>query len=189
MSIIAINGSPRAEGNTAKLTREVLTGAVEAGADVKLFQLGSMKVAACRGCLLCKPTAKCIIEDDMSQIYQAIESAHNPKGLVIGTPIYFDHITAQLKTWLDRLFSYTYTELGQKMFPKGFRAVLLATYDDGSPDRYDPVLDWLAGRLEYYHEVKTIARIVQPSATIKPLAQQADLIAKARQAGRELAAK
>lgn len=187
MSIIAINGSPRPQRNTYTLMSEVIAGAQQAGASVDLFQLGELDVAPCNACAACVPTAKCVVKDDMTQIYEATDSADEPKGLILGTPIYFDHVSAQFKAFLDRLYSYTYTDLGQKMFPKGFKAVLVATYDDAPPDRYADVLDWLAERLALYHEIETVAKLAQPSATSKPLAELPDLIAQARQAGAKLA--
>ena len=189
MSIIAVNGSPRPRRNTYSLMKEVIAGAEQAGESVKLFQFGQMAVAPCNACGACVPTARCIVQDDMQQIYEAIDSASAPRGLILGTPIYFDHLSAQLKAYLDRLYSYTYTELGQKMFPKGFKAVLVATYDDSQPDRYDVVLDWLADRLAFYHEIETITKIVQPEASQTPLAKLPDLVTKARRAGAKLAGK
>jgi len=189
MSIVAINGSPRPKQNTYNLIKEVITGAEQAGATVKLFQLGEMDVAPCNACRACVSTAKCVVKDDMRQIYEAIGSASAPKGLIIGTPIYFDHLSAQIKACLDRLYSYTYTELGQKMFPKGFKAVLVATYDANSSGDYDAVLDWLADRLAFYHEIETVAKIAQPKASETPLAKLPDLITKARDAGAKLTEK
>lgn len=187
MGVIAINGSPRADGNTAELIRKVLKGSEEAGTSTRLFQLGEMKVSPCIACMGCKKTARCVVKDDMLQTYEALETATEPKGLVLGTPIYFDHVSAQLKGWLDRLYCYTYTELGQKMFPKGFKAALVATYEDTPPERYDYVLEWLAGRLEHYHEIEVVARFALSGSSGKSLDQRGDLIDKARQAGRELA--
>ena len=187
MSIIAINASPRPKRNTHALIQEVIAGCREVGQEVTLFQLGKMDIAPCNGCAACVPTAKCVVEDDMTQLYEAFDTAAEPKGLIVGTPVYFDHVSAQLKAVLDRLYSYTYTDLGQKMFPKGFKAVLVATFDDEPPDRYNNVLDWLAGRLEFYHEIETIAQLAQPQATAKPLSEHPELIAQARQAGAELA--
>ena len=186
MPIIAINGSPRSGGGTARLIQEVLAGCEDAGASTQLFQLGEMDVAPCIGCMGCKATAKCVVKDDMQLIYDAINTAEVPKGLVLGSPIYFDHITAQLKAFLDRLYCYTYTELGQKMFPKGFGSVLVTTFDADPITTYDSVLEWLKGRLGYYHEIETIAMIALDKATANPPEKRPDILRTAREAGRKL---
>ena len=187
MTILAVNGSPRPEGNTAFLIGQVMESAQEAGAEARLFQLGSLEMSPCTACMGCRKTARCVIDDDMQRFYDAVESASEPKGLVVGTPIYFDHVSAQLKTWLDRLYCYTYTEQGEKMFPKGFRAVLLATWEMDKADAYVPVVDWLEQRLKGYHEIETIGRLCLPGSRNKPAADRPDLIAQARALGSRLA--
>lgn len=187
MSIIGINGSPRIKGNTARFVRETLAGAAEAGAETTFLHLEELNIAPCVGCLGCKETARCVVSDGMGTFYEAIERNTAPLGLVIGTPIYFDHVSAQTKIWIDRLYAYTYTQLGQKMFPKGYRAVLIATYDWDNPTAYDGVLDWFQERLEFYHEIEVIEKLRLCNATNSPLEQHPDLIARARAAGRRLA--
>ena len=187
MSIIGINGSPRAEGSTAGLIGEVLGAAKEAGAQTRLFQLGRMRIAPCTDCKGCRKTAKCVVDDDMSCFYNEVESGTGPKGLVLGAPIYLDHTSAQFKCWMDRLHSYNHTELGAKMFPKGFRAVLAITYGAGNPHHYDAVLEWLCGCVENYLQAEVIERLVMASSSREPLENRAELLARARQAGKRLA--
>lgn len=187
MSILGINGSPRIDGNTAAFVRETLAGAAEAGAATRFFHLEEMNISPCTSCMGCKANARCVLSDGMTSFYEVVASNTAPVGLVIGTPIYFDHVSAQTKIWIDRLYPYTYTQLGQKMFPKGYRAVLIATYDWDHPTAYDGVLDWFQERLEFYHDIQVIAKLRLWNATASPLGQRPELIAQAREAGWRLA--
>lgn len=187
MTILAVNGSPRTNGATAFLIGKVLEGAREAGAETKQFQLGEMDVSPCTACMGCKKTARCVIQDDMQGFYEAVASSGKPKALVVGTPIYFDHVSAQLKAWLDRLYCYTYTELGEKTFPAGFRAVLVAPWGWDKADAYVSVVEWLTERLEGYHGIETVGRVCLPGADSRPLPERTDAIAEARRLGRLLA--
>ena len=128
-----------------------------------------------------------IVDDDMSCFYNEVESGTGPKGLVLGAPIYLDHTSAQFKCWMDRLHSYNHTELGAKMFPKGFRAVLAITYGAGNPHHYDAVLQWLCGCVENYLQAEVIERLVMASSSREPLENRTELLARARQAGKRLA--
>ena len=186
MSILGINGSPRPNGNTATLIHEVLAGAAEAGATTQLFQLGQMNVSPCIDCAACRPTAECVLQDDNQQFYATVAEAAAPKAMVIGTPIYLDHISAQLKTWIDRLHAYNYTALGKHMFPEGFKVVLVATYGAPKPDQYDAVIDWLAGVIENLRYGAVVDRIVLSTASRNPVAVPAKLLSRARAAGRRL---
>jgi len=187
MSVIGINGSPHADGNTAKFVGEVLAAAGETGVETRMFHLGKMKISPCIACMQCKKTAKCDVKDDMQGIYEAIEAAQAPRALVIGTPIYFDHISAQLKTWIDRLYCYTFTEKGRKMFPEGFRAVLIATWEAAGEHAYDSVLSWLAGRMKGYHEIEVVERLTLADTGRRPFEERPDMIERAREVGRRLA--
>ena len=187
MTILAVNGSPRAKGATAYLIGQVLEGAREAGAGSQLFALGEMDVSPCTACMGCKKAVRCVIEDDMQGFYDAVDSAAEPKGLVVGTPIYFDHVSAQLKTWLDRLYCYTFTEHGEKMFPTGFRAVLVVPWGWDKVDAYVSVVDWLEARLKGYHQIETVGRLCVPGADGLPPAERPELLARARELGRLLA--
>jgi len=106
---------------------------------------------------------------------------------VLGTPIYFDHISAQMKTWIDRLYAYTFTELGQKMFPEGFRAVLIATWEAGGEHAYDSVLSWLAGRMKGYHGIEVAEKLTLADTGRRPFEDRPDMIKHAREVGRRLA--
>jgi len=187
MSIIGVNGSPRPDGNTGSLVREVLNGAAAAGAETRLFQLGRMSISPCIDCAACRPTATCAIRDDNQAFYEAVAEARSPKGLVIGTPIYLDHISAQLKIWIDRLHAYNYNELGQHMFPEGFKAVLVVTYGAPKIDQYDAVADWIEELLDNRKFAAVTERIILSNAKRDPIDIPDDVLAKARQSGRRLA--
>jgi len=186
MSIIGVNGSPRPDGNTGTLIREVLSGAAAAGADTQLLQLGRMDISPCIDCAACRPTAKCAIGDDNQAFYDAAAKARSPKGLVIGTPIYLDHISGQLKIWIDRLHAYNYTELGKHMFPEGFRAILVVTYGAPKADQYDSVVEWLSMLMKNLKYADVIETIVFNKAKRKPVDVPAELLTRARDAGRRL---
>jgi len=187
MSILGINGSPRPTGYTGALVGDVLGGAAAAGAATELFQLGRMTVSPCIDCNACRPTARCAIDDDNQRFYRAVAEADSPKGLVIGTPIYLDHVSAQLKIWIDRLHAYNYTDLGDFMFPNGFRAVLVMTYGAADEHMYDFVVDWLAGLLEDRKVARVVDRIVLPGVPRLPIRVPEDVRQQAREAGRRLA--
>ncbi len=187
MSVLGICGSPRENGSTARLVHEALAGAAGEGAATEYLHLETLNIRPCTGCMGCRETARCVVDDGMTVYYAAIERNRPPLGLVIGTPIYFDHISAQLKAWIDRHFSYSYTAKGERMFPPGYRAVLIATYDWDNPTIYDSVVDWLAERLEFYHAIQVIAKITLPNATGCPPDRQPDKLRQAREAGKMLA--
>jgi len=101
---LAICGSARPRGNTALLLRKVLEGAQAAGATTELVFPSELELRGCLGCGACKaPGASgCVIEDDMQGLYRKLEQANL---WVMGTPVYWFHVSAHLKAVIDRLYA------------------------------------------------------------------------------------
>lgn len=80
MKIIAINGSPRKNNNSAKMLQSAVNGAVSAGATVETVNLFDLKFVGCRSCFACKllggnSFAKCALKDDLSPVLDKILKA------------------------------------------------------------------------------------------------------------------
>jgi multimeric flavodoxin WrbA len=183
LKIVGIVGSPRHGRNTATLVQQVLDGAKSQGADVSLLYINDYDIAPCDACDGCKQTAECVLDDGMRTFYAAIDGI---QGLVLGTPIYFDHVSAQTKLFLDRLYAYLGPDM-ERHFPERVRSVLVATWGDSDPDLYNDVIDWLQGRLSLYYGVETVAAIKAADADTIPPGRRPELLQAAFAAGVRLA--
>ncbi len=102
MKVIALNGSARGKkGVTWRLLDALLKGLSEGGAIVRDFQLKEMNISYCRACLTCmhKTPGQCAQRDDMDQLYPLLKESDL---LVMGTPLYTDNMSAQMKAVMDR---------------------------------------------------------------------------------------
>jgi multimeric flavodoxin WrbA len=102
MKVIALNGSARGKkGVTWKLLDSLLKGLSEGGATVRDIQLKEMNISYCRACLTCmhKTPGQCAQRDDMDQFYPYLRESDL---FVMGTPLYTDNMSAQMKTVMDR---------------------------------------------------------------------------------------
>ncbi len=102
MKVVALNGSARGKkGVTWKLLDSLLKGLSEGGATVRDFQLKEMNISCCRACLTCmhKTPGQCAQRDDMDQLYPLLKESDL---FVMGTPLYTDNMSAQMKTVMDR---------------------------------------------------------------------------------------
>ena len=100
MLILGVNGSPRAGGNTELMLNEALKSAKASGAEVKMIRLCDYKIEPCKGCMICFRTGKCAIKDDGQSLYEEITQAN---GIILASPSYFQGVTAQMKTFIDRI--------------------------------------------------------------------------------------
>lgn len=160
MKVLGVNGSGRGGGNTAVLVKGVLDGAKEAGAETVFMELADMKIAGCRACKECKRTQRCVLEDDMRRFYRI---APGVDVLVLASPIYLDHITAQLMAFIHRMYCYLGMGLENYYPNKNARAVLGITYGAGGKNSYDYVLDWMEARMKGYFDIPTLAKFKIPS--------------------------
>jgi multimeric flavodoxin WrbA len=101
--ILVINGSPRPEGNSARLAALCADTFKQRGASWEQVDLRRLKISPCKACGQCRDRkAKyCAQKDDMAPLYDKIAQC---RALLFVTPIYFFNYTAQLKTFIDRLY-------------------------------------------------------------------------------------
>ena len=148
MKIIALLGSPRPEGNSAVLAKAFLDACQSRGAAVETHLLNKMQYKGCQACMSCKTkTEACILEDDMTPVYEAIRQADI---LVIASPVYFGDFSGQLKIAFDRFYAYLDANFGSRL-PAGKQAVFILT--QGMPEeeqfkdifpRYETFMKWLS---------------------------------------------
>jgi multimeric flavodoxin WrbA len=109
VQILALNGSPHRNGNTATLMGWVLEGCAEEGAECTWIHLADYDIGYCQGCNTCMRMGECPIQDDVPDIRDRLLGAD---GIVVGSPVYEGQPTAQLKTLMDRLALFVlYTDL------------------------------------------------------------------------------
>jgi len=100
MKVLAINGSPRKEGNTAGMLNSVLKVCKDAGHDTELYQAGGRTVSGCKACNACGThKGKCAIDDWLNDLYPRMKAAD---AIVIGSPTYFSDLTPETKAVIDR---------------------------------------------------------------------------------------
>ncbi|MCQ6253885.1 flavodoxin family protein [Methanocaldococcus sp.] len=99
MKVIGISGSPRPDGNTSLLVRESLNAITEEGIETEFISLAGKELNPCLGCNICKETGYCQILDDIDPILEKMKEAD---GIILGSPVYFGGVSAQLKMLMDR---------------------------------------------------------------------------------------
>ena len=104
MKVIAINGSPRKEGNTHQALAMLGAERQAAGIDFEILHVGHKMIHGCLGCGKCavNKDEECSIKtDDLNKMIQQIKMAD---GIILGSPVYYSGIAGSMKCFLDRLF-------------------------------------------------------------------------------------
>ncbi|NCB92567.1 MAG: flavodoxin family protein [Clostridia bacterium] len=103
MKIVLLQGSPNLKGSTNILAEEFTKGAQSAGHSVIRFDITTMNIKSCTGCVACGYEGPCVQKDDNQKIRETILGADM---IVFATPLYYYGMSAQLKTVIDRFCAY-----------------------------------------------------------------------------------
>jgi multimeric flavodoxin WrbA len=103
-TVVAIIGSPRRKGNTVALVDAALGELEHAGCDCTRITLANLRIEYCDGHVDCADRPVCAHGDDMDGV---IEQVYAADGLILATPVYYEDVSAQMKTFIDRnVFPY-----------------------------------------------------------------------------------
>lgn len=191
MKILAINGSPRKEWNTATLLKNALDGAASQGAETELVHLYDLDFKGCNSCFSCKikngkSYGKCALKDDLTPVLQ---KAGDADAIVLGSPIYLGAATGEMRSFLERLvYPYlVYDVERSSLFKKKIRTGFIYTL--GAPESrvkemgYDSqfkMIETILARIFGSSETLAVYDTLQFSDYSKYVASSFDPAAKAK---------
>lgn len=131
MKLLAVNGSPRKNKNTAQLLEQVVAGAASKGAEAELIHLRDYRYTGCVSCFECKridgPSyGRCVLKDELRPV---LDKAHEADVLVLGSPFYIGTETAFMRAFEERLwFQYLlYSNVKPPLSPRKKATALVYT--------------------------------------------------------------
>ena len=101
MKVLLVNGSPRANGNTALALNEMAKIFAEEGIETEILHVGNKNIRGCMACENCYQTGKCVFDD---MVNEGAAKLAECDGMVVGSPVYYASANATLIAFLDRLF-------------------------------------------------------------------------------------
>ena len=104
MKVLLLNGSPKANGNTALALAEMQKIFAEENIEAEIIHVGHRPIRSCIACMKCRETGKCVFDDIVNEVAEKFEQAD---GLVVGSPVYYASANATLVALLTRLFYST----------------------------------------------------------------------------------
>ncbi len=137
MKVVAFNGSPRKDGNTAVLIDLVLDELKAEGIETELINLAGKNLLDCQACRKCfeNRDKRCSITKDEMNGY--IESMLIADGIIIGSPVYFSNYTSNIKSLIDRA-GYV-ARANDEMFRRKVGAAVVAVRRAGALPTFDSI--------------------------------------------------
>jgi multimeric flavodoxin WrbA len=102
MKVAAFNGSPKRDGNTARMLRYALEELEIAGVETELVQVGGRPLRGCLACGKCfeRKDRRCVNSRDAMNGF--IETMIGADGILLGSPTYFSDVSSEMKALIDR---------------------------------------------------------------------------------------
>ncbi|RKZ31714.1 hypothetical protein DRQ33_06895, partial [bacterium] len=97
--VIGIVGSGRMNSNSKKLLKIALANLEKREIAISMIDVLDLNFSGCIECNKCKETGKCVLEDDLSELYDEFLSA---PGIIISAPVYFYSLPGKIKSMIDR---------------------------------------------------------------------------------------
>ncbi len=102
MKVVAINGSARKEGNTARLIGTVLQELEKESIETEVVNLSGKEIRGCTACMKCwkNKDARCAAHKDF--LNKCLEKMTHADGIILGSPTYFANVSTEMKALIDR---------------------------------------------------------------------------------------
>jgi multimeric flavodoxin WrbA len=141
MKVIAINGSPKKEGNTWHALNLIGQELIHEGIEFEILHVGNKNIHGCTACGKCaiNKDEKCSVTTDSLNEY--IPLLKNADGFVIGSPVYYSGIAGTMKCFLDRVF-YVSGANGN-LFRHKVAAAITAVRRSGGSSTFDQLNHYL----------------------------------------------
>jgi multimeric flavodoxin WrbA len=165
MKVMTILGSPKRNGNTAKVLG-MFESMISNGHEVERIDIADSNVKGCIGCYACQQKTDepgCVQKDDAVSIFERMMSSD---AVVYASPLYCWSFSSQMKAFLDRHLCLVtgYGTPDYKSLCEGKRIALLVTCAgpvEGNADLIQTIFE----RINDYAKCSVIGKYVVPLCT------------------------
>ena len=188
MKVLLINGSPKANGNTALALKEMEKVFLEEGIEVHYLHVGNQLLSGCVACGACRKTGKCAFNDVVNDAAALLEECD---GMVVGSPVYYASANGTLTAFLDRLFYCSRCDKTMKVgaaIAAARRGGLSATFDQ--LNKYFTISGMPVASSRYWNSVHggapgEAAQDLEGMLVMRTLAKNMSLLMKSIALGKE----
>lgn len=189
MNILGISGSPTGGSSTDAIINAILEGASAEHVKTRFIRLNEKNIIPCQSCGKSPHPEYCFFHDDMDEIFGLMEKS---EGIILGSPIFFDSVSAQAKLFIDRTnclrpvdFSVTEkTVFREPLFGGKKGGVVMVGGDEGE---FDTALRtarafFIWAGIEIVFELRYVTKTLRPGE----VREDQQTLEKARECGRKL---
>ena len=188
MKVLMLNGSPKANGNTALALAEMEKTFAREGIETEIIHVGHLPIRSCIACGKCRELGRCVFDDIVNEVAAKFDEA---EGLVLGSPVYYASANATLVALMTRLF---YSARVNKTMKVGASVVIArrggcsATFDE--LNKFFTIAGMPVASSQYWNSVHggapgEAAQDLEGLQTMRTLARNMAFLIKSIQLGKE----
>lgn len=141
MKVVAFNGSPRANGNTAYALQAVGAELEKQGIEFEMVHVGNKAVRGCMACMGCvkNQDERCVLPGD--EVNAWVQKMKEADGILLGSPVYYAGMAGTMKAFLDRAFFVS--SVNNSLFRHKVGAAVVAVRRSGGVSTFDSLNHYL----------------------------------------------
>lgn len=118
MKVVGFLGSPSATELSSAMAARFLETADSLSAEVQVFDLYKLNYSRCQGCMSCKDIGHCVLEDDLTEVLEAVRDAD---VLLMASPLHYGDVTYKLRAFIERTNCFIEGDYLTSSQPSGLR--------------------------------------------------------------------
>jgi multimeric flavodoxin WrbA len=141
MNTLVIHGSPRPDGTSSAAATALALKLRKPGNEISAYNLNELELHGCQECFACRDRNedRCFVADGLSDV---LEQAKTADILIVASPVFYADISAQLKCFIDRTWSYFGKGgLSAEHLPRNRKMVFILSYGYDDPSVYDHLFE------------------------------------------------
>ena len=178
MKILILKSSANRKGSANTLADEFIRGAKENGHEITEYDVFRADIRHCLGCNHCGMGAPCVQKDDYERTLKGL--IKDTDMIVFVMPVYYYNWPAQMKTVVDRFYSYT-TEL---TYMKKKTALISAAWDN--TDTVFAVVEAYYRQLCSYMDFQDQGRVIGRGCGTPDMTRRSRYMKEAYELGRKV---
>ncbi len=141
IKVIGINGSARKDSNTAFLIKRMFAELERGGIDTELIQLAGNTIRGCAACGQCFENKDEQCANNRDIVNECIAKMVDADGIILGSPVYFLDVTAEMKALIDRAGYVSMANDG--LFTRKVGTAVVVQRRAGATHAFDTLLHFL----------------------------------------------
>lgn len=145
MKVVAVSGSPRINGASNTLLRQMIKGAKDAGHEVITYDINAINPKGCQACYACKnKDTDCVVADGLQPYWKDL---HDCGALILAAPVYMGTLCGPMISYANRHYCLLNGKFEVRVHP-GIKVIGIFAQGAQDTQLYQKQFEWYLSDFE-----------------------------------------